>query len=87
MPGLIANLLQPSRLTGFAKCDGEGCEEEHVLKIGLASNSMLYFDAKQLTPAGWQVQCSLEGLKLYCPICCEKQAKTVQRRKLTVVSS
>ena len=74
-------------LMGFARCDGEGCEEEHVLKIGFSTNSMLYFDAKQLTPAGWQTHFTQEGLKLYCPACCEKQAKTAQRKKLTVVSS
>lgn len=74
-------------LTGFAQCDGEGCTEEHVLKIGLAPNSMLYFDVKQLTPEGWQVQLTNDGPKLYCPACVEKQAKTVQRKKLSVVSS
>ena len=73
-------------LQGFADCDGEDCEAQDLLKIGLIPNNLLLFDIKQLTPKHWRVELINGVHKLFCPVCSAKRDAEAKKPKLSVVS-
>ncbi len=75
-------------LQGFADCQGEDCEAQELLKIGLVPGNLLIFDIKKLTPKYWRVERMPDGThKLFCPKCSDKRDAEAKKPKLSVVPS